>query len=919
MQLARNRSATRLLLNLGLVVLASVGLLGCPSETVEPDGETGGLPSLLPGDLVITEIVANPLGTDKGQEWFEIYNATSEMIDLDGLLLVKDNKVHEIARSVEVQPGGYVVVGSILDEVAENSEHIDYGYGEELGELGNGGGYLAIETDEIIDEVDAYPPASAEASHVLSGSQAPDALANNNPEDWCESSTVFVEGYAATPGAVNDACATAQTCMQDGETIPIVHPQVGELIITEAMPNPGPAEDELFEWFELHSLAQADFHLNGLDLGRKVEDGVQDTITRVDCITLTPDAYAIVAKSPEPMENGGLPAEAIVWIADPTIDLTLDGALWVGVAGEVVDAMTWTGPTMGATRQLRAGAFDPIANDDEANWCDATEPYGDGDLGTPGAENTSCPLPPPPEGSCYENGELREIVEVPMGGLELTEIMANPANDGGEAPFEWFEVLANGDGDLNGLEITKEGVTSPIEFEGECVTVSAGEYIVFAHDLGANSEVDVLFDAPTSLTNSNSDLGIGYGGMLWEPITTWASLSDGVAWSKDIDTDVWCDAVDPYDAVINYGTPGQPNPPCGGGNPDGCIDPDTLLMRNFDPPLITEITLTEVMPNPSLPEQASEWFEIHASAAFDLNGLEIGKNNVFEDPIASEMCIEVAADSYVVFARSDMPDANCMLPFDFLYSGPGLTNGGDNLQIAHGGQVLSEYTWGQSSDGVAFSYDAMSMTWCDAVDVFGCGDLATPGVANPACGVPGQCYDPIMDVMRDPVVPELGDLVITEFMANPDPTPDADGEWFEVRALGSFDLHGLRVGKDYVGEGDNPLHVISNDANECLPMVPNDVALLALNGDAMINGGLPAVDYVFSGFGLTNGASGLYIASDFELLDEIFWSATGIDRSTSLDPDSYDPALNDTANNALPWCYMTVGQETPGEDNLQCP
>ena len=47
--------------------------------------------------------------------------------------------------------------------------------------------------------------------------------------------------------------------------------------------------------------------------------------------------------------------------------------------------------------------------------------------------------------------------------------------------------------------------------------------------------------------------------------------------------------------------------------------------------------------------------------------------------------------------------------------------------------------------------------------------------------------------------------------------------------------------------------------------------------------------------------------------------------STSLDPDFYDPALNDTANNADPaWCYEATAyglgdKGTPDADNGQCP
>lgn len=924
------RNTPRLLPTVGLVALAAIGLLGCPADNVVADGETGGS-DLLPGTLVISEIVANVPGTDDGLEWIEIYNTSSDTVDLAGLTLVYEkvdgtgHKSHTIARSVLVEPGGYVVVGSLLDELAEGSGHINYGYAGELGDLGNTAGYLAIESSQdTVDEV-YYEEPSENASRSLDGSQLPESLANDNLDNWCDSQTEFSPDFVATPGAANDVCGGAENCLQDGEAIPIVHPQLGEIVITEVLPNPDFVADDFGEWFELVSLADADFHLNGLTIGKSIEDAAEDTIAWPECITLSPGQYAIVAKSADPLVNGELPPEPIVWETDISLTNT-DGSLWVGVAEEILDAVSWGSSGTGEATQLDPDFFDPTANDDLGNWCDATEPFNAGDFGTPGAPNSECFIPPP-QGQCYENGDLRDIVPLALGDLEITEIMANPANDGGEGPFEWFEVLAHASGDLNGLELTKEGTTTPIEFAGDCVTVSAGDYIVFAHDIAANAEVDVIFKDPTSLTNSNSDLGLGYGGVVWDPITTWGTISDGIAWSKDIDTGEWCDAVDPYDAIINYGTPGGANPACGGVDPSGCMDPDTMLMRSLNVPTADEFILSEIMPNPSTTEPGGEWLELYAIGGFDLNGVELSKDNVLEHTVTSAMCIEIAADSYVLLARSGDVLANCDLPIpDYVYADLGLTNGASSLQVGYGSVVFSEYMWPSAANGVALSYDPMAMFWCDAVDVFGCGDLGTPKAANPACGGgggDGQCFDVEAMMMRDPVVPGLGEIVITEFMANPNAVSDTAGEWFELRALAPVDLNGLELGQAFV---DGPKHVVTS-AN-CIALQPGDTALLARSGDAMLNGGLPPVDYVYAGVTLSNTNAFVHVAAAGVLLDEVGWAAVGTGRSTTLDPDSYDATLNDLGNNALPWCYTPADvmfqfglgdYGTPDADNMQCP
>src|SRR5690606_14739309 len=43
-------------------------------------GREGGCESIIAGDLVVTEIMANPPGPDSGSEWFEIYNASPAAI-----------------------------------------------------------------------------------------------------------------------------------------------------------------------------------------------------------------------------------------------------------------------------------------------------------------------------------------------------------------------------------------------------------------------------------------------------------------------------------------------------------------------------------------------------------------------------------------------------------------------------------------------------------------------------------------------------------------------------------------------------------------------------------------------------------------------------------------------------------------------
>jgi hypothetical protein len=898
-----------LLASLGFVMLAALGPLGCNGDNVNAEG--GESCDLLAGDLVITEIVANVEGPDDALEWIEIYNASSNAIDLEGRTLIYSKvdgtgrKGHTITRSLEVPPGGYVTLGAMLDEIALTTDYLDYGYGQDLGDFGNSGGYLAIECGEdVVDEV-YYEAVVDTASRVFDGSQVPDATANDSVANWCDSKTEQLPGFAATPRAANDVCGSQTGCVIGEQSVPVVRPGPGDLVITEVLPDPDAVGDDFGEWFEIHSLASAEFHLNGVEIGRSLDNPADETIADAECIVIAPGSYAVVANNADNMTNGGIPFASIVW--QTSIALTNgDGSLWLAADGAVLDAVTWSSPGAGNSTQLDPDFSDPTANDELGNWCDAELAYGAGDLGTPGAENMQCPVAPV-EGQCDDGGQMR-MIDAPMDGeLIISEITPNPSL--GEPGAEWIELYASADLDLNGLELYHGGDLGHTVESGTCIEVAAGSYVVLARsDVPVDNcglpAVDYVYTG-LSLTNSNSNLELYHSGALLDG-HNWTATTEGVALSYDMTSMTWCEANAPF-GCGDLGTPGAVNSICG-----GCMDPDTNMDRLIDPPAPGELILSEIMPNPSLTEPGAEWFEIYATADFDLNGLEFHNGGALEHTVASGMCIEASAGSYLVLARSDVALENCDLPVvDYLYDGLSMSNTDSDLQIFSEGMVIDEYAWTTTTNGVALSYDMLGMSWCEAVDAFGCGDLGVPGAANPACGgggMDGMCFDGM--AWRDIVVPSPGQLVISEFMANPSLVPDTDGEWFEIRALADFDLNGLELGKLYT---DGPLETV--DAADCIPLVAGGTALLANNADTMTNGGLPVVDHEVS-FSLTNASSALHVAAAGVLLDEITWTAVADGQSTSLDPDNYDPDVNDMANNdGVIWCFSSG---TPKADNGQC-
>jgi hypothetical protein len=306
------------------------------------------------------------------------------------------------------------------------------------------------------------------------------------------------------------------------------------------------------------------------------------------------------------------------------------------------------------------------------------------------------------------------------------------------------------------------------------------------------------------------------------------------------------------------------------------------------------------MANPdAVSDGNGEWFEVQVNSAFDLNNLQLGKQpgNVEQTLVATE-CLSVAPGDVLVFAHSDDALVNGGIPQVDQVFGFSLVNSNGGLFAAIDDMVIAEVDYASSFTGAATSLDPNGVDWCAAVDPYGDGDLGTPGSVNPECGMMmmgDQCLE--NGNPRDIVYAGPGDLVITEFMANPAAVDDSAGEWFELTAKNPVDLNGLKTAK-LAGGLANATPITSND---CIPLAAGDHVLFAQNSDPNLNGGLPEVDYDIP-FTLTQSNGGIAIGVADVVVDEVLYVASqAVGKSTSLDAGSYDANLNDDADMA-PWC-----------------
>jgi len=368
-------------------------MLACSGRPTASGGGSSCADPIGAGDLVITEVMANPAGADEGREWFEVFNASGCTLDLTGLTVVAGNADgSSTARmplsAVTIEPGRYLVFGSAMPAAAP--AWMDVPYATALGSLRNSDGRLALVCGETVIDAMTYASAPDGASWSLDGSSAPDAARNDDPGAWCEAASEYEPGQRGTPGAPNAACASTippGSCWDGHQVRALRVPGPGDLVINEFHAKPAAVSYQRGEWVEL--FVASDVDLNGLELGNSAS-ALTKVVEDAACRSVRAGTYLVFIRNLDPMQNGGVENAT----GKLPFGLTDSGmTLVVAVAGTVLDEVAYQGAWVqkGASTALDPSHRDPVSNDVWEAWCHADTPYGAGDLGTPGAANPACP------------------------------------------------------------------------------------------------------------------------------------------------------------------------------------------------------------------------------------------------------------------------------------------------------------------------------------------------------------------------------------------------------------------------------------------------------------------------------------------------------------------------------------------------
>ena len=261
-------------------------------------------------------------------------------------------------------------IGTITETCDANTSEVDT-YTTTFDFTGGGTSQYTISTTNNVGTIGGDDPSSVESGTItISGVSEGTNYTVNFLGDSSNSSCDFNRSITSP------SCSGSVTCANEGD-----------VIFTEIMQNPSAVGDSNGEYVEIYNTTDSTIDLEGWVIKDDATTTEAHTITN---LTIPANGYAVLGNDSDSSTNGGYTNNHQfngVYLGNSTDGIILE------CSGTVIDQVIWdNGATFpdpnGKSMELKTNKYSSTDNDDGANWYEATASFGEGDSGTPGAQNS---------------------------------------------------------------------------------------------------------------------------------------------------------------------------------------------------------------------------------------------------------------------------------------------------------------------------------------------------------------------------------------------------------------------------------------------------------------------------------------------------------------------------------------------------
>ena len=755
-------------------------------------------------------------------------------------------------------------------------------------------------------------------------------------------------------------------------------PNIGDIIITEIMQNPEAVGDGFGEYIEVYNTTGSAIDIDGWEI---TDDGIDShIISNGGPLNVPPGSYLVLGINEDDMTNGGITVDYEytsfnLGNSDDEVVLNCDP---LGTTVEV-DRVDYDGGTnfpdpSGASMNLDPGNFNSVDNDNGANWCESTSMISGGDLGTPGTMNDVCGavLPSISISDVSQNegdaGTSLFTFTVTLSAMDAADVTFDINTADGSATIADMDYVAIVGG-MGTITAGNLNTTIDITVNGDTDFETDETFDVILSNISANATISDGTGTGTILNDDMSLITCPNVGdiIITEIMQNPDAVGDGVGeyfeiyntTANPIDIDGWEIADNTADShIISNG--GPLNVPANGYLVLGINDDDLTnggvivdyaytginlsnsddeIILNCDPTGSTvEVDRVDYDGGPNFPDPTG------ASMNLDPGNFNSSDNDNGANWCESTSMLsggDLGTPGAMNDVCSNLPDISIndvsMLEGD---SGTSTFSFTVTLSAMDAADVTFDIN---TADGTATTADMDYTAIISGMGTITAGNLSTTidvtvnGDTNVEAN---ETFDVVLSNISanatisdgtgtgtiendDNNCPNVGDIIITEIMQNPDAVLDDNGEYFEIyNTTGNpIDIDGWEIADD-----GSDSHIISNGGPLNVPA--GGYLVLSNNMDNLTNGGI-TVDYEYTSYTLSNSDDEVVLNCDPT------GSTVEVDRvdydggtnfpdpsgaSMNLDPGSFNSSDNDTGAN---WCVSTSmisGGDlgTPGTMNDAC-